>query len=95
MNTLPPETFDAYRDHGQPGHCGLEQEMTLASELPATLLQGIDLEAVAHQLEIEGVKKFVELFDELLNSLNSDAGGRSRWAHEPVYFIIIYIFKII
>jgi transaldolase len=36
----------------------------------ARLVQlGIDLEAVARQLEEEGVKKFVEPFDKLLASL--------------------------
>ncbi len=69
VNTLPPETLEAYRDHGQPA-LRLEQEMVLASELPARLLRhGIDLEDVAQQLEEEGVKKFVEPFDKLLNSL--------------------------
>jgi transaldolase len=69
VNTLPPETLDAYRDHGQPA-LRLEQGLALASELPARLSRhGIDLEAVALQLEIEGVKKFVEPFDKLLNSL--------------------------
>ncbi len=42
----------------------------MAAELPARLSPpGIDLEAVALQLEVEGVKKFVEPFDKLLNSL--------------------------
>jgi transaldolase len=69
VNTLPPETLDAYRNHGQP-ELRLEQQVTLASELPARLLQhGIDLESVAQQLEVEGVRKFVEPFDKLLNSL--------------------------
>jgi len=69
VNTLPPETLDAFRDHGDPA-LRLEQNLTQSVELPAMLAQKkIDLEAVAQQLETEGVKKFIEPFDKLLTSL--------------------------
>lgn len=70
VNTLPPETLDAFRNHGDPA-LRLEQDLVQAAELPAKLAQvGIDLETVAQQLEVEGVKKFVEPFDKLLKSLD-------------------------
>lgn len=69
VNTLPPETLNAYRKHGDPA-LRLEQELAQASDVPASLAGlGIDLEAVAQQLEEEGVKKFIEPFDKLLASL--------------------------
>ncbi|HSD97386.1 MAG TPA: transaldolase [Sulfuricaulis sp.] len=69
VNTLPPETLDAYRKHGDPA-LRLEQDLAQAAEVTARLERsGIDLEAVAQQLEAEGVKKFVEPFDKLLASL--------------------------
>jgi transaldolase len=69
VNTLPSETLEAYRDQGQPA-LRLGQELLLASELPSKLSRhGIDLVALALQLEIEGVKKFVDPFDKLLSSL--------------------------
>lgn len=69
VNTLPPETLNAYRDHGQPA-LRLESDMAQASELPASLARlGIDLETVAQQLEAEGVQKFVEPFDKLIATL--------------------------
>jgi transaldolase len=69
VNTLPPETLDAFRDHGDPA-LRLEQDLTQATELPARLAQKkIDLEAVAQQLETEGVRKFIEPYDKLLASL--------------------------
>ncbi len=69
VNTLPPETLDAYRKHGDPA-LRLAQDLAQAAEVPASLARlGIDLEAVEQQLEEEGVKKFVEPFDKLLNSL--------------------------
>jgi transaldolase len=69
VNTLPPETLNAYRKHGDPA-LRLEQELAQASDVPASLAGlGIDLETVAQQLEEEGVKKFIEPFDKLLASL--------------------------
>lgn len=69
VNTLPPETLDAYRRLGKP-EPQLQQQLAQAAELPVRLASlGIDLEAVARQLEEEGVKKFIEPFDKLLASL--------------------------
>ncbi|MHB8533954.1 MAG: transaldolase [Sulfuricaulis sp.] len=69
VNTVPPETLDAYRDHGQPA-ARLEQDMAQAIELPPILARaGIDLEDVARQLETEGVQKFIAPFDKLFATL--------------------------
>lgn len=69
VNTLPPETLNAYRKHGDPA-VRLEQDLAPAAEVTTGLEKlGIDLEAVAQQLEEEGVKKFVESFEKLLASI--------------------------
>lgn len=69
VNTLPPETLEAYRRHGDPAS-RLEQGLTQADATVVRLAQlGIDLEVVARQLEEEGVKKFVAPFDKLLAAL--------------------------
>ena len=69
VNTLPPETLDAFRDHGDPA-LRLEQDLAQAADIPIRLAQKkIELEAVAQQLETEGVRKFVEPYDKLLASL--------------------------
>jgi len=69
VNTLPPETLNAYRKHGDPA-LRLEQDLAQATEVTAGLaMLGIDLETVAQQLEEEGVKKFVVPFDKLFASL--------------------------
>jgi transaldolase len=81
VNTLPPETLDAYRKHGDPAP-RLEQDLAQAAETPARLAAaGIDLETVAQQLEEEGVKKFIEPFDKLLAALDQ---RRRRVAAERV-----------
>lgn len=69
VNTLPPETLEAYRRHGDPAS-RLEQDLAQAAEAVTRLARlGVDLETVARQLEEEGVKKFVAPFDKLLASL--------------------------
>ena len=69
VNTLPPETLDAYRDHGDPG-ARLEQELAQSAALPEKLARvGVSLESVAQQLENEGVQKFIAPFDKLFTSL--------------------------
>lgn len=74
VNTLPPATVDAYRDHGEPA-VRIEDDLSAAGETVQTLRNlGIDLNAVSEQLEREGVKKFKEPFDALLATLAKRAG---------------------
>jgi transaldolase len=69
INTLPVETLNAYRDHGQP-HLTLEQDISHAYHVLNKLsLVGIDLDRATQQLEDEGVEKFVSALDRLLASL--------------------------
>lgn len=69
VNTLTPETLAAYRDHGDPA-ARLEDGIEAARSLPLALRTlGIDLDEVARQLEEEGIRKFVEPYDQLLATL--------------------------
>ena len=69
INTMPLETLNAYRDHGQPA-VRIEQELDESGSLLEKLHQiGIDLEAVGEQLEGEGVQKFSVPFDKLLERI--------------------------
>ncbi|HSO07360.1 MAG TPA: transaldolase [Pelomicrobium sp.] len=64
--TLKPETLDAYRDHGDPAP-RLTQDLQQAQALPGKLAElHIDLEALARELEKEGVRKFIEPYDATL-----------------------------
>ncbi|HKV46377.1 MAG TPA: transaldolase, partial [bacterium] len=63
INTLPPETIHAYRDHGRPA-ARLEERPDDARRVLARLSEvGIDLAAVTAQLEREGVEKFTAALD--------------------------------
>jgi transaldolase len=70
VNTMPPQTLAAYRDHGHPA-LRIEQELDEAHALPGKLSElGIHLDAVSGQLETEGVQKFIVPFDKLLRRLD-------------------------
>ncbi|MBI5751855.1 MAG: transaldolase [Hydrogenophilales bacterium] len=66
VNTLPPETLAAYRDHGNPSLL-LKKQMKAARALPGQLAAlGLELAAVSDELERQGVQKFIEPYDRLL-----------------------------
>ena len=69
VNTVPLETIEAYRDHGDP-KLRLEQDVDEANWIMAQLPElGISIDEVTQQLEDEGIKKFSEPFDKLTESL--------------------------
>jgi transaldolase len=69
VNTVPLETIEAYRDHGDP-KLRLEQDVDEANWIMARLPElGISIDKVTQQLEDEGVKKFDEPFDKLMETL--------------------------
>ena len=69
ITTLPLETLDAYRDHGNP-KARLEDGVDKARDVLARLPElGIEIDAVTQQLENEGITKFSEPFDKLFAAL--------------------------
>ncbi len=66
---MPPETFEAYRDHGDP-KVRIHDELSAAHAAFAALPPlGIDFAAVVSELEDEGVKKFSDSYDSLLQAI--------------------------
>lgn len=69
VNTMPPATMDAFRDHGKV-RASLEEDLEGAKGVMDRLAQaGIDIEAVARQLVDEGVQLFVDAADALLGAV--------------------------
>lgn len=69
VNTLPMETLNAYRDHGNPAarlEIGLDFAAGVLQRLPEL---DIDLSQVTQRLEDEGIEKFNQPFDSLMCSL--------------------------
>jgi transaldolase len=71
VNTLPPETLEAYRDHGDPAPRlpeGVDRAASYLQRLPEV---GLDLNHATQQLEDEGVEKFNQPFDSLMDTLEA------------------------
>ncbi|MFH0907818.1 MAG: transaldolase [bacterium] len=69
VNTVPVDTLNAYRDHGEP-KASLEKDVTEAARVLKRLSDlGISLDAITQQLEDEGVEKFNKPFDKLMATL--------------------------
>jgi transaldolase / glucose-6-phosphate isomerase len=69
VNTVPPETLSAFRDHGRP-RASLEEDVDGARKTLERLEQtGISLAKVTADLLADGVKKFEEPFAKLLKAV--------------------------
>ena len=66
VNTIPPATLDAFRDHGHP-RASLTEDIPGAEQSMRTLAQlGISIDEVTDKLTDDGVRLFAEAFDKLL-----------------------------
>jgi transaldolase len=66
VNTMPPATIAAYRDHGNPA-IRIGNDLEEARAHPGRLAQiGISLEQVTNQLEIDGIEAFQRSFQSML-----------------------------
>ncbi len=73
VNTLPPETMNAYRDHGSPAVRIPEQIPEARRRLDALAGAGVDLAAVTDALEKDGVEKFQASYRQLLAGVEKKA----------------------
>lgn len=70
VNTMPPKTIDAFRDHGHLSQ-SLEEDVEEAQLILDNLVElGIDLDDVTEQLQEDGVKSFSRSFDQLIEALS-------------------------
>ncbi len=78
VNTTPPATLEAFRDHGRP-RASLEEDLESARDTMEILSQvGISMAAVTATLLDEGVRLFAEPFDKLLDALAPRGASSSR-----------------
>ena len=73
VTTLPPETLEAYRDHGKPEIRIAESIARAAERMRALAASGIELAEVTRALETEGVEKFAESYRKLLKGIEAKA----------------------
>lgn len=71
VNTIPPATLAAFKDHGKVT-ASLEQDLDNAPQQFAKLSQaGVDVSAAMQKLEDDGVAAFATAFENLTNALES------------------------
>lgn len=72
VNTVPPATLDAFRDHGKVRK-SLEEDVEGASETLAALERaGVSMREVTDRLLEDGVRLFSEAFDKLLATIEEE-----------------------
>jgi transaldolase/glucose-6-phosphate isomerase len=69
VNTLPPATLKAFKDHGDPEPVIEENLSASRAQLEALETLGISMAEVTDQLEREGVRKFSESYLSLLDTI--------------------------
>jgi len=74
VNTIPPETLQAFMDHGKPAMT-VTKDLDLAEAQLASLPDfGISLDTVTDDLQTEGVEKFTKPFASLLGAIDRKVG---------------------
>jgi transaldolase len=69
VDTMPPETFEAYRDHGDP-KIRIHDDLSAARDAFRGLAEvSVDEKQIFRELEDEGVKKFSDSYDALMKAL--------------------------
>ena len=69
VNTMPPKTLEAFRDHGAVART-VDQGVDEAEQVVQQLAElGISLDDITDQLEAEGVQKFAASYDELMDAI--------------------------
>jgi transaldolase/glucose-6-phosphate isomerase len=83
VDTIPPATFDAFRDHGKP-KASLEADLDHAHDTMETLEKvGISMKKVTEDLVTQAVKLFAEPFDKLLNTVDAKCKYASKAEVDP------------
>jgi transaldolase len=71
VDTMPPATIDAFRDHGRVS-TSIDEGLAEAEGIFQRLANlGIDMDAATEKLQVDGVKLFADSFDTLMKSIAS------------------------
>jgi len=71
VNTIPPVTLDAFRDHGHP-RASLTENVEAADQTMVKVASvGVSMKEVTDKLTDDGVRLFAEAFDKLLKAVEA------------------------
>jgi transaldolase/glucose-6-phosphate isomerase len=77
VDTIPPATFDAFRDHGRLRPSLTENVDEAAKTMASLEKAGISMKEVTEKLVVDGVKLFADAFKQLLEATGKTAGVRA------------------
>jgi len=77
VDTIPPATFDAFRDHGKLRPSLTEDVAGAARHMENLAKAGISMKEVTEQLVNDGVRLFAEAFKTLLEATGKSAGVKA------------------
>jgi transaldolase/glucose-6-phosphate isomerase len=77
VNTIPPATFNAFREHGRLRASLTEDVENAADTMDALERAGIPMKTVTDTLLEEGLRQFVDAFAQLLKATGSRKSGQS------------------
>jgi transaldolase len=77
VDTIPPATFDAFRDHGRVRGSLTENVEEAAKVMTSLEKAGISMKEVTEKLVVDGVKLFADAFKQLLEATGKTAGVRA------------------
>jgi len=77
VDTIPPATFDAFRDHGKLRPSLTEDVPGAARHMENLSKAGISMKEVTEQLVVDGVRLFAEAFKTLLEATGKSAGVKA------------------
>ena len=71
VNTVPIETIDAFRDHGNAANRLEDNLDKTAKVLHQLKAEGIDLDKITQELEDDGIEKFNKAYEQLLKAIDN------------------------
>jgi transaldolase/glucose-6-phosphate isomerase len=77
VNTMPPATIDAFRDHGKLRNALIEDVPGAAKTMQDLATAGISMKEVTDKLTADGVKLFADAFDKLLAAVAKSTQAKS------------------
>jgi len=77
VDTIPPATFDAFRDHGKLRASLTEDVAGAARHMENLAKAGISMKEITEQLVVDGVRLFAEAFKTLLEATGKSAGVKA------------------
>ena len=87
VNTIPPHTLDAFRDHGTVAGQTVTDDLDRAEAVLEKLADaGIDLDDVTETLQTRGVEKFANPFDDLMATLEKKRTKIRGQKPDPISF---------